>query len=92
VKTIELEAIIIHALNNNLNRIPLVVWRKHPPSGHKVRVKGLGLGEIANAQPDGDQWRVVAWFYVVNAQNYLSRVDRMTASRMMNVPRSVNLP
>lgn len=69
----ELQNIVKTAKDHGLNRVILVVKRKGPPKGHRIRVNGIGLGEIANAQRGPDGWLTVAWFNVHDVDRYIHR-------------------
>jgi len=69
-----LEALVHKARENKLTRLPLVVSRTRPPKGTRIRVNGMGTGEVASGYKFFVEWKVVAWFYVDDVERYIAKV------------------
>lgn len=69
----ELSDVVRKQKELNLTRAILVITRKTGPSGHRIRVNGIGYGEIANVQERNGMVETVAWFNVSDLERYISR-------------------
>lgn len=60
----ELTQKVATARTNGLDYIMLVITRRSAPGrfNNKIRVKGLGIGEVANCQEKNGMHEIVAWF------------------------------
>lgn len=70
----ELEDVAKRTEEQGLQRIILVIKRKHPPRGYRIKVLGMGLGEIANVQKNNSEFDIVAWFDIKDVKRYIERV------------------
>ena len=69
----ELQELVSRTELQGLSRCILVVNRKSNPKGWKIRVNGMGLGEIASVQEKNGQIQVVAWFFLNDVKKYIRK-------------------
>lgn len=67
----ELKLIVVNQKSLNLDRAILVITRKAGPKGHRILVRGMGYGEIANVQYKNGMVETVAWFKVKQLERYI---------------------
>lgn len=72
----ELEDVAKRTEEHGLQRIILVIKRKQPPRGYRIKVLGMGLGEIVNVQECNDEFDVVAWFALKDVKRYIGLVKK----------------
>jgi hypothetical protein len=70
----ELEDIVTKTEQQGLSRTVLIIYRKNGPSGNKIRVKGMGLGDIVNVQDRNGMVETVAWFQIKDVKRYIGLV------------------
>lgn len=72
----EVKQAIAEREQKGLRKIMLVLPRKHPPAGHRVRGGMFGFGEIANCQPKGLGYEVVAWFDIETIKKNIRKMEK----------------
>lgn len=77
----ELENIVAKTEAQGLDRVILAITRKSNPKGWKVRVNGMGLGEIANVQNKNGRVEIVAWFKLADVKRYVRIYKAAIAQR-----------
>ncbi len=79
----QLEEACANAKARGDSGVVLVFNRKRPPSGYRVRLNGMGLGEIYNVQMEQDErsFRVVARFELADVDRYCKLIRAFHAAK-----------
>jgi hypothetical protein len=67
----ELQELADRAELHGLSRCILVINRGSCPQGFKIRVTGMGLGEIVNMIKRENRVDIAAWFHLTDVRRYI---------------------